>query len=219
RAREQESNMDLEDKIRLSAMFDGEATDLEERRFFRDHAPADSALELARWEAVRQALRGRQPSFISDTHQVALFESIHEAIAKEPSLAPVSEPKTTSRRRPMAFAAAASVLLMVGVALMVPELQDIDSVQNRDGVAMNALGDDARKVRDPARTEVLSVALDPSKLGTNELDEVDTNPDLRALDAAGRAKLRAYLQQHDRVSQSGSRQAFVNYPNPRDGDQ
>ena len=66
--------------------------------------------------------------------------------------------------------------------------------------------------RQPSMREVATIGFDPNRSVSNELDEVDTNPDLRALDAEGRAKLRAYLQQHDRVSQSGSRQAFVNFP-------
>jgi hypothetical protein len=223
--------MDEEDKIRLSAMFDGEATDLEERRFFRDHAPADSALRLARWETVRQVLRGGQTSFFSEAQQVALFEGIHAAIDEEAPLTAGGAPKMPSKRRPIAFAAAASVLLIIGVGLLMPDLQNVDLASERDGVAVSggslaeqSMGEPS--VREPSvrefstrqssTREVASIAFDPSRSGSNELDEVDTNPDLRALDAAGRAKLRAYLQQHDRVSQSGSRQAFVNFPQSSD---
>ena len=35
---------------------------------------------------------------------------------------------------------------------------------------------------------------------------------VKALDEVGRAQLRAYLKQHDELSQLGSRQVFVNYP-------
>ena len=214
--------MDEEDKIRLSALFDGEATDLEERRFFRDHAPADSAHRLARWETARQVLRGGQTSFSSEAQQVALFESIRTAIAEEAPLTMTGVPKMPSKRRPIAFAAAASMLLMIGVGLLVPEFQNGDSANKRGDIAVSggslarpSMGEPSvgqHSTRQPSMREVATIGFDPNRSVSNELDEVDTNPDLRALDAEGRAKLRAYLQQHDRVSQSGSRQAFVNFP-------
>ena len=46
-----------------------------------------------------------------------------------------------------------------------------------------------------------------------------SNPELKALDDASRARLRAYLKQHDRLSHLATQQRLVSYPNAGTSDQ
>jgi len=56
-------------------------------------------------------------------------------------------------------------------------------------------------------------------VSSEDLDELSLNPELRALDEASRAQLRAYLQQHDQLSQLATQQRLVSYPRTASKDQ
>ncbi|MBT3461816.1 MAG: hypothetical protein HN453_06545 [Gammaproteobacteria bacterium] len=196
--------MNSDEKATLSALIDGESESLEERRFLRDFDPA-LAMEAAQsWQLIGRVLRGGQDFDADLAGQQALFCRIQAEIAAEPDLAVVPEKKTATIGRPWIYGLAASVLIVALAAFIVPSLQAPTPALGPNEASVKAPGDQGQSVALAAFN-----TMDTSEVA---FDEMRANPDLKALDDVGRAQLRAYLKQHDELSQLGSRQVFVNYP-------
>ncbi|MDG1113260.1 MAG: hypothetical protein P8N63_05745 [Pseudomonadales bacterium] len=196
--------MNSDEKATLSALIDGESESLEERRFLRDYDPV-LAMEAAQsWQLIGRVLRGGQDVDADLAGHQALFRRIQTEIAAEPDLAVVPEKKTATSGRPWIYGLAASVLIVALAAFIIPSLQSPAPALVPSEASVEARGDQGQSVALAAlnRTDTSEVAF----------DEMRANPDLKALDDVGRAQLRAYLKQHDELSQLGSRQVFVNYP-------
>jgi len=196
--------MNGDEKATLSALIDGESESLEERRFLRDHDPAMAIETVQRWQLIGRVLRGGQAVDVDLSEQRALFRRIQAEVAAETDGLAVPETNTFSLGRPWIYGLAASVLIVALAAFIVPSLQ----------VPAPTLGPSQVAVQAPVdpRQSVALAAFNTTDTSEVAFDEMRANPDLKALDEVGRAQLRAYLKQHDELSQLGSRQVFVNYP-------
>lgn len=194
--------MNGDEKAILSALIDSESESLEERRFLRDHDPAAAVETVQRWQLIGQVLREGQGVDAGLAEQQALFRRIQAEVAAESDGLAVAEENTFSFGRPLIYGLAASVLVVALAAFIVPSLQ----------VPAPTLEPSQASVQPPDdQLQNVSLAAFNAKT-TGGVDEMSANPDLKALDDVGRAQLRAYLKQHDELSQLGSRQVFVNYP-------
>ena len=196
--------MNGDEKATLSALIDGESDSLEERRFLRDHDPALAIETVQHWQLIGRVLRRDQGVDADLAAQQALFRRIQVEVAAEADELAVSEKKSFSLGRPWIYGLAASVLIVALAAFIVPSLQTPTPTLGPSQAAVQAPVDQ--------RQSVALAAFNTTDASEVAFDEMRANPDLKALDEVGRAQLRAYLKQHDELSQLGSRQVFVNYP-------
>ena len=196
--------MNSDKKATLSALIDGESESLEERRFLRDHDPATAVETAKRWQLIGGVIRGGQQVDSDLAGQQALFHRIQAEVAAESNVLVNAAHKTFNARRPWVLGLAASMLIVALAAFIVPSLQ----------VPAPTLGPSQAGLErpvDPPQSVALA-AFNTTTANGADFDEMNANPDLKALDEVGRAQLRAYLKQHDELSKLGSRQVFVNYP-------
>jgi len=205
--------MNPEDKEALSAWIDGESEALEERRLLRDHEARELAQTVARWQVIGEVIRNTPNSSLEPKRRRAQFGSIQQALVQIQTQSPAAENSQVGRahahgRQFRWYAVAASLTLVMAIGALMP--QDMPSSpiasQSNDQVSAEIA----------ARQPIFVSAGDVS---SEDLDELSLNPELRALDEASRAQLRAYLQQHDQLSQLATQQRLVSYPRTASKDQ
>ncbi len=176
--------MTVTNKESLSALIDGEASEIEVHRLVREFGSDDSlAASWLIYQQVRTTVRTEKGALGQDYHR-QLFDRISQAVQAEDEHQ-VTDDNKTSVGLLVAGSIAIAACLVVAVFLGVqkPEKDIAPAV--------------AENIIEPA--EVLAIA---NEAQTAELVELDEEKQRR---------LRAYLNQHDRMSRMHSNQQLVNY--------
>lgn len=195
----------------ISALMDGEASEIEIHRLLRDLEKTEAMKRrFFTFQSIRQVIRSPSSGQVSldvERHMV-LFNRISAAVSEEPChdlAAPVKRRWT----RPVAgFAVAASLLVAIGVGVNLSQEQVAGTVADQQP----ALQPDSRS---PAvNTRPVSTAVagadTPSGLAPGVPSDLYQ---LKEPDEANLKVLREYLNRHDRA-RLGSDQQLVTYPKP-----
>ena len=176
--------MTVTNKESLSALIDGEASEIEVHRLVREFRSDDSlAASWSIYQQVRTTVRTEQGTLGPDYHR-QLFDRISQAIQEEDEHQVAVDNKSGAGPL-LAGAIAIAACLVVAVFL---------GVQKAEKDIAPAV---AENIIEPA--EVLAIA---NEVQTAELVELDEEKQRR---------LRAYLNQHDRMSRMNSKPQLVNY--------
>ena len=189
-------------KSSWSAFVDGELSELEELRLIRESDVAEVAPSVFRWNELRNEMIAPQvqPSLSVDEH-VMLKERIMAALDAEGEMVT----KGPKRSRPLwPVAAAASLVVAVAVGLIIQNPSsvgvDVDQVAS-SGAATGLEGQDV--IASPAFVQNAATPV----VGSGESQ-------LKALDEETQARLRQYLEEHDRsVGRRANQSQFVTLPN------
>ena len=189
-------------KSSWSAFVDGELSELEELRLIRESDMAEVAPSVFRWNELRNEMIAPQvqPSLSVDEH-VMLNERIMAALDAEGEMVT----KGPKRSRPLwPVAAAASLVVAVAVGLIIQNPSsvgvDVDQVAS-SGAATGLEGQDV--IASPAFVQNAATPV----VGSGESQ-------LKALDEETQARLRQYLEEHDRsVGRRANQSQFVTLPN------
>ena len=189
-------------KSSWSAFVDGELSELEELRLIRESDVAEVAPSVFRWNELRNEMIAPQvqPSLSVDEH-VMLNERIMAALDAEGEMVT----KGPKRSRPLwPVAAAASLVVAVAVGLIIQNPSsvgvDVDQVAS-SGAATGLEGQDV--IASPAFVQNAATPV----VGSGESQ-------LKALDEETQARLRQYLEEHDRsVGRRANQSQFVTLPN------
>lgn len=181
----------------LSALIDGEASEIEVHRLVREFRSDET---LARSWTIYQHIRGSirtgdEMSRLSPEHHLSLFERIGSAIDEEDAH---NVDAAGSRSRPATRVVAGS--LAVAASLVVAVFLGVQVQQEEAAGGSVASHPAAIPVRPVANNGATSASLSP---------EVES--DLVELDEEKQRRLRAYLNQHDRLSRMNSDKQLVNY--------
>ena len=171
-------------KESLSALIDGEASEIEVHRLVREYRNDDSLIRSwALFQQVRTVVRRSEKGFLPLNSHLSLHERISAAVDEEEThdQAPVA----TSHRGVVAGSLALAASLVVAVFISVQEPADETPV---------ALGNENVPV------EVQTVA-----------DTFLDTPELTELDEEKQRILRAYLNQHERMVRMNPDAQLVNY--------
>ncbi len=189
-------------KSSWSAFIDGELSELEELRLIRESDLAGMASSVYRWSELRNKLTAQQgqPSLSID-EQVMLNQRIMAALDEESEL--VAKDSTRARSLwPMA--AAASLVVAVAVGLLVQSTSKVPVDPEQVASSTPASGIEGQNAG--ARSASVQNAVMP--LAANSETE------LKALDEETQARLRQYLEEHDRsVGRRANQPQFVTFPN------
>ena len=206
----------------ISALMDGEASEIEIHRLLRQMKEGDAHREIwVTYQETRRVLRGgvkeSSPGVHLDRHQhLELHRRISDAVAEDnaydyasadvASSTGLTASKTSSISsiyKPaagLAVAASLVVALFVGIAQEQPETE--------------IAGDISQSVIPPT-AQPSPIAAQPvlNELAT-ESNALSQEPELKELDAEGQKRLRAYLNQHDVMARMRQDTQFVNYSKP-----
>ena len=203
--------MNPEDKEALSAWLDGESAPLEERRLLRDHEALALLPSIAGWQEIGDALRGERSSALSVAERREQFNMISKAIRRvakdtedKSTVAPQQPSRTAFRSRWFSAVASVAAVAVVGILML-------DGLTPRTESTLTAAAPEPTRVEQP----LILAGAEPTVMS----DALRSNPELKALDDASRARLRAYLKQHDRLSHLATQQRLVSYPNAGTSDQ
>ena len=188
-------------KSSWSAFVDGELSELEELRLIRESDMTAVASSVYRWNVLRDKLVAQQAQpLLSVDEQVILNQRIMAALDEEGEMAM----KAPARARPLwPMAAAASLVVAVAVGLLIQEPSNVrvDSGQVAGSAATGIEGEDA--LSRPAFAQNAVMPVDASK-----------ETELKALDEETQARLRQYLEEHDRsVGRRANQPQYVTHPN------
>ena len=189
-------------KSSWSAFVDGELSELEELRLIRESDMAEIAPSVFRWNELRNEMIAPQvqPSLSVDEH-VMLNERIMAALDAEGEMVT----KGPKRSRPLwPVAAAASLVVAVAMGLIIQNPSSVgvgaDQVAS-SGAATSLEGQDV--IASPAFVQNAATPV----VGSGESQ-------LKALDEETQARLRQYLEEHDRsVGRRANQPQFVTLPN------
>ena len=168
----------------LSALIDGEASEVEVHRLVREFRSDETlARSWAIYQHIRSTVRTRgeaRSQLTPEVHQ-ALFNRISEAIAVEDEY----DDPTVKTHRPRnivmgSLALAATLVLAVFIG-----------------------------VQDPSS--------EPPAVAGNSAEVISPMPELVELDEEKQRRLRAYLNQHDRMARMNPNEQLVNYQNKSSG--
>ena len=183
----------------LSALLDGEASEIEVHRLVRDFRSDESLKSSwAVYQNIGSTLRaGRDPA--STEHHQQLFARITDAIESEDShsrkIQKVASPRTVIAG---SLALAASMLVAIFVGIQPPPesepLADLGPRTSSTGTVSSEQ----------------SLTLDFQTVATPSQVQQRT-PELVELDEEKQRRLRAYLNQHDQMSRMNSGKQFVKY--------
>ena len=183
----------------LSALLDGEASEIELHRLVRDFRSDESlSSSWAVYQHIGSTLRGGSGS-VSIEHHQQLFTRITDAIESEESHFKESR-KAALPRTVIAgsLALAASMLVAIFVGIQPPS----ESESLADAEPRAAVTGTVSSNQSPA-LDVQTVAI-PSEVQQR-------TPELVELDEEKQRRLRAYLNQHDQMSRMNPGKNFVNY--------
>lgn len=173
----------------LSALIDGEASEIEVHRLVREFR-SDNSL-TASWgvyQKIRTTAR-RDVDPLSIEHHHRLFERISTAIDSEDAHDVVAPAQASSSHKVIfgSLALAASLVVAVFIGVQQPD----------QGTPL-------------AEAAPAAINVTPVSVATNNLPEQGA-AELIELDEEKQRRLRAYLQQHDRMSRMNPDKQFVNY--------
>jgi len=183
----------------LSALIDGEASEIEVHRLVREFRSDESLTSSwAMYQHIGSTLRAdRGP--VSLEHHQALFTRIADSIENEDSHSRELQ-KTASPRTVIAgsLALAASMVVAIFIGIQQPA----ESLPVADSGAQTFSAGTVAGNHSPA-LDVQTVA--------NQSDVQPLTSELVELDEEKQRRLRAYLNQHDQMSRMNSGKQFVNY--------
>ena len=183
----------------LSALIDGEASEIEIHRLVRDFRSDESlTLSWAVYQNISSTLRGgRGP--VSTEHHQQLFIRITDAIESEDShsieLKKAALPRTVIAG---SLALAASMVVAIFIGIQPPS----ETVALDDAVPRATVTGTVSSNQSPA-LDVQTVTI------SSEVQQ--RTPELIELDEEKQRRLRAYLNQHDQMSRMNPGKKFVNY--------
>ena len=189
-------------KSSWSAFVDGELSELEELRLIRESDMTAVASSVYRWNVLRDKLVAQQAqSSLSVDEQVILNQRIMAALDEEGEMA-MKAPARTRPLWPMAAAASLVVAVAVGLLIQEPSSVGVDTSQVASSGAAPALGGQD-VIAGPAFVQNAATPMVAS--GESQL---------KALDEETQARLRQYLEEHDRsVGRRANQPQFVTFPN------
>jgi sigma-E factor negative regulatory protein RseA len=183
----------------LSALIDGEASEIEIHRLVRDFRSDESlTLSWAVYQNISSTLRGgRGP--VSTEHHQQLFIRITDAIESEDShsieLKKAALPRTVIAG---SVALAASMVVAIFIGIQPPS----ETVALDDAVPRAAVTGTVSSNQSPA-LDVQTVTI------SSEVQQ--RTPELIELDEEKQRRLRAYLNQHDQMSRMSAGKQFVKF--------
>ena len=183
----------------LSALIDGEASEIEVHRLVREFRSDESLTSSwAMYQHIGSTLRTNSGS-VSIEHHKRLFTRITDAIESEDSHSRERQ-KSASPRTVIAgsLALAASMVIAIFIGIQ----QTSESLPLADAGAQTSSMETVSSNQSPV-LDVQTVA--------NQSDVQPRTPELVELDEEKQRRLRAYLNQHDRMSRMNPGKRFVNY--------
>ena len=183
----------------LSALIDGEASEIEVHRLVREFRSDESLTSSwAMYQHIGSTLRTDSGS-VSIEHHQQLFTRITEAIESEDSHSRERQ-KSASPRTVIAgsLALAASMVIAIFIGIQQPSESQPLADAGAQTSSMGTVSSNQSPVLD-----VQTVA--------NQSDVQPRTPELVELDEEKQRRLRAYLNQHDRMSRMNPGKRFVNY--------
>ena len=183
----------------LSALIDGEASEIEVHRLVREFRSDESLTSSwAIYQQIRSTLRADSAS-VSIEHHQQLFTRITDAIESEDSHSREIQ-KSASPRTIIAgsLALAASMVVAIFIGIQQPPKSQPLADAGAQTSSMGTVSSNQSPVLD-----VQTVA--------NQSDVQPRTPELVELDEEKQRRLRAYLNQHDQMSRMNPGKQFVNY--------
>ncbi|MBT5204018.1 MAG: hypothetical protein HOL98_11240 [Gammaproteobacteria bacterium] len=215
----------MDNKKLLSALYDGELTEVEEHQLLRQADVASSSKDWMFWQEIRLAGKAIEAERrLSPKQHQLLYERVQQAIAGEAQLA--VEPAFGFRHRlqrnlvGIRSKVASNVLPLGAMAAMLAlavSLVNLNPAQNgpvtTPGVVQGIVQNDTNREYNSSTPGSENVTL----AGTLPSGMMATNagaagPELKALDEESQQRLRAYLYEHDRMNQLPGNSRFVKYP-------
>ena len=183
----------------LSALIDGEASEIEVHRLVREFRSDESLTSSwAMYQHIRSTLRADSGS-VSIEHHQQLFARITDAIESEDSHSREIQ-KSASPRTIIAgsLALAASLVVAIFIGIQQPSESQPLADAGAQTSSMGTVSSNQSPVLD-----VQTVA--------NQSDVQPRTSELVELDEEKQRRLRAYLNQHDQMSRMNPGKRFVNY--------
>jgi sigma-E factor negative regulatory protein RseA len=204
----------------LSILIDGEASEIEIHRLLRQMGEDDSLPEAwVSYQETRRVLRSRSNNGtesdvrLGTRQQLALYHRINELVGQDVSYSEgsgSSRPFTIFSKPAAALAMAASLTVAVFVGLQINSPGGNDIAVESGGIGTQAIGNPA--ISAPLR-QPQSIAAQTASAGPLQVNEpIADNLELKELDDDGRRRLRAYLNQHDRMARMKPNTSLVTYP-------
>jgi sigma-E factor negative regulatory protein RseA len=183
----------------LSALIDGEASEIEIHRLVRDFRSDESlTLSWAAYQNISSTLRAGRGSVSTEHHQ-QLFIRITDAIESEDShsieLKKAALPRTVIAG---SLALAASMVVAIFIGIQPPS----ETVALDDAVPRATVTGTVSSNQSPA-LDVQTVTI------SSEVQQ--RTPELIELDEEKQRRLRAYLNQHDQMSRMSAGKQFVKF--------
>lgn len=195
-------------KESLSALIDGEASEIEVHRLVREFRSDESLnTSWALYQKIRTTAR-RDADPLSIEHHHQLFERISSAVEAEEQHDMVVNDHAGSSQKVVfgSLALAASLVVAVFIGVQQPEQA------NTPGAPLAATSPAvvSPSVIGSQPVAAQPVSAQPVSVATTRFPN-EGAPELIELDEEKQERLRAYLQQHDRMSRMNPRKQFVNY--------
>ena len=183
----------------LSALLDGEASEIEVHRLVRDFRSDESLKSSwAVYQNIGSTLRAGRGSVSTEHHQ-QLFARITDAIESEDSHSREIQ-KSASPRTIIAGSLALAASMVVAIFIGIQEPSESQPLANA-GAQTPSMGTVSSN-----QSPVLDV-----QTVANQSDVQPRTSELVELDEEKQRRLRAYLNQHDQMSRMNPGKQFVNY--------
>jgi|TARA_B110000240_G_scaffold149519_1_gene165546 sigma-E factor negative regulatory protein RseA len=183
----------------LSALIDGEASEIEVHRLVREFRSDESLTSSwAIYQQIRSTLRADSGS-VSIEHHQQLFTRITDAIESEDSHSREIR-KSASPRTIIAGSLALAASMVVAIFIGIQEPSESQPLANA-GAQTPSMGTVSSN-----QSPILDV-----QTVANQSDVQPRTSELVELDEEKQRRLRAYLNQHDQMSRMNPGKQFVNY--------
>ena len=183
----------------LSALIDGEASEIEVHRLVREFRSDESLTSSwAIYQQIRSTLRADSAS-VSIEHHQQLFTRITDAIESEDSHSREIQ-KSASPRTIIAGSLALAASMVVAIFIGIQEPSESQPLANA-GAQTPSMGTVSSN-----QSPILDV-----QTVANQSDVQPRTSELVELDEEKQRRLRAYLNQHDQMSRMNPGKQFVNY--------
>jgi len=199
-------------KQSLSAMIDGEASEIELHRLLRQVGQDDLEQSWISYQQIRSVLRN-EPLYTAQLH-LELHRNIVESVENDTEFEVNTQPFTKTRRymKPLGGLAVAASLAVVGFIGINQYSTDGDESVKQLVEAEQTIESDAKPVE--LESPVLGQSMEETQLVENQaMEESVLDPiiesDLQALPPEKQKRLREYLLRHDK--RFGSQTRVVTY--------
>ena len=206
----------------ISALMDGEASEIEIHRLLRQMKEDDAHREI--WvtyqetrSVLRRGVKESSPGVHLDRQQhLELHRRISDAVAEDNAHdnasgdVASSAGLTSSRKSTISSIYKPAAGLAVAASLVVALFIGIQTEQPGTEIA----GDISQPVVSPTAQPSPIAAQPVLNELARESNVFSEEPELKELDAEGQKRLKAYLNQHDVMARMRQDTQFVNYPNP-----